>query len=168
MVIDLIMLVLISSIFFIVVSSQMSHQATDAGVIRTKSVQIQRTLIALLNSQADNTTLYPNATVAELIGKNYCGTSMAANINNTVLDSMQKVNRPGYYFILTSCPEGECNDSKSFAVCSPEIESNFSCCVKTENINVAKLHLNLPSTCSYHYATVEMGIWPGSIEVEKC
>lgn len=167
MVIDLIMLILISSVFFLIVSSQMSHQSSDAAAIRTKSMQIQRTMIALLNARSDiNSTLAPNATVAELISAKYCSTFNITDFNNTVMKMMQIINKPDNYFILLSCAEGNCTDSKSFGICSPEIESKFNCSIKIENINVARLSLNLPSNCTKDYTDVELGIWPSSMEVE--
>ena len=167
MVIDLMMFILIASVFFLIVSSQMSHQSSDAAVIRTQSMQIQRTMIALMNSRVEsNSTFAPNATVAELIGERYCSSSQTAvfdKLNETAQNVMRLINKPNSYFILTFCPKDDCSQ-KDMGVCSPEIDSKFNCSIKIEGINVARMHMNLP--CSYKYATIELGIWPSSMEVE--
>lgn len=167
MVVDLLMLIIVSTILFIILSSQMSHQAPDAGVIRSKSTQIQRTLITLLNAEADNSTSVENATIAELIGMKYCGNDTFSDLNKTVQNTMNRIIKTDSYFIFSFCGNGDCTKPKS-GVCSPSIESNFSCCIKTDKITVARLNLNLPEGCSKKYVAVEIGIWPKNVGVESC
>jgi len=135
-------------------------------------MQIQRTLISLLNVRSDNTTTHQNATVAELIGEKYCeNENTFGDINSTVQNAMKIINKPDYHFIFSFCPKDGCSGTDDI-VCSPDVVSKFGkCCIKTENINVARLQLNIPKNCTYSsdkYAIIEIGIWPNNLEVEPC
>lgn len=162
MVIDLILLIIISSIFFIYLSHQTSEQSINTGAIRSQSAYVQNLLTSTLNYKTDE-----NATIAELVGMNYCNTSTKSKIGTSVNYVMEKLNKPDYYFIFTACPDGDC--SSNIAVCNEEVSNMYgSCCVKTERINIALFNLTLPSVCNHKNVMVSLGIWPKSMEVEKC
>ena len=155
MVIDLIMLVLIATMFFIFLSSQVANKSTDTGVIRSQSSYIQRLMISVLNYEVPNGT-YKNATVAELLGKYHCGnTSLHSTINSTVMQAMKELSKEDHYFIFIS---------KATSYGTIAVYNNLSC-VKTETISIAKHTLDFP--CS-KTAELTLGIWPSSQEVEPC
>lgn len=164
MIIDLILLIIISSIFFIYLSRQTSEQSINAGAVRSQSAYVQNLLMSTLNYKTDE-----NATIAELIGMNYCGNHTRNKVNASVNYVMEKLNKPDYYFIFTACADGNCSSS-SLAVCSEEVSNKYgSCCVKTEKINIALFNLTLPGACGSHEnVMVSLGIWPKSMEVKKC
>ncbi len=153
MVIDLILLILISSVFFLFLSHQTGEQSINAGVIRSQSAYVQKLLISTLNYKI-NDSVYENATIAELIGMSYCPTSFAYRdeINESVHYVMEKMNKKDYHFIFT------------YGNTISRTVYDYLPCVKTEKINIATINLQL--TCKN--VTVKLGIWPKTMEVEAC
>lgn len=155
MVIDLIMLVLIATLFFIFLSSQVANEARDTGVIRSQSSYIQRLMISVIDYPVQNGT-YQNATVAELIGAYHCNIPnkpSSSIINSTVYDAVSKLGKDNYYFIFTYSP-----------TIATAVYNNYSC-VKTETINIAKFNMDLPCNKT---VDLTLGIWPASQKVEPC
>lgn len=148
MVIDLIMLVIISSIFFIFLSSQSAGQSINAATIRSQSIYTERMLLSILNYQT------PDGTVAELIGANYCINDVTTLINASVQSAFSKLDAKDSYFILTYE-----NQSGLSAV-----YNNVSC-VKTEHINLATFNMSLPC---HDNIMVTFGYWPKTEQVEPC
>jgi hypothetical protein len=153
MIVDLILLVLISSVFFLFLSHQTAEQSVNAGIIRSQSAYVQKLLISTLDYKIENGT-YQNATISELIGMSYCPDSSVykTEINDSVNYIIEKLNKENYYFIFTY------GDTVNRAV-----YNNLSC-IKTERINLAIADLQLP--CGN--VTVKLGIWPTMMEVESC
>jgi hypothetical protein len=155
MVIDLIMLVLIATMFFIFLSSQVANKSAETGIIRSQSSYIQHLMISVLNYEVSNGT-YKNATVAELLGRYHCGsTSLYNTINSTITQAMKDLSKENHYFIFISTVSA----SDQLAV-----YDRYDC-VKTETINIAKHSLDLP--CS-KTAELTLGVWPSSQEVQPC
>ena len=152
MVVELIVLILICSIFFLFMSNNVGQQAITAGTMRSQSTYTQKLLISTLNYKMIE-GVYEGATIAELIGTDLCsGTNHQSNITSSVHEAMDFLNKPGHYFIFTY------GDSINKAV-----YNNLSC-VKTEKITVASTDMEF--YCGN--ATVTLGIWPASMEVESC
>lgn len=162
MVVDLILLIIITSVFFIFLSQQTGHIALEAETIRSQNSYMRSLLSATLNYKINST--YQNATVAEAISAYHCNLnvdkSTLANITRSIVENLSKKN---YYFILTS----EASDApfKNFGVCSKFIEENYSCCVKIEKITLSTVNIDLPCNST---AKITFGAFPDSIEVKKC
>jgi len=155
MVIDLILLILVSSMFFIFLSSQTGTQTIESGVTRAQSTFIQRLLITNLNYKIDSGS-YANSTVAELISEYHCGNSgTKSTINSTIKNVTETLAKEDHHFIFMS-------ETSSL---SRIIVYDYADCVKTEEITVARTILNLP--CGKN-ATIVFGIWPASQEVQTC
>jgi hypothetical protein len=155
MVIDLIMLVLIATMFFIFLSSQVANKAADTGIIRSQSSYIQRLMISVLNYEVQNGT-YKNLTVAELLGRYHCNDhSLGDTVNSTITQAMKELSKEDHYFIFISTVSA----SDQLAV-----YDRYDC-VKTETISIAKYTLDFP--CS-KTAELTLGIWPSSQEVQPC
>lgn len=154
MVIDLILLVLIATIIFVFLSSQVENKSSDTGIIRSQSSYIQRLLISTLQYEVSNGT-YQNATVAELLGRHLCNEgSFSSQLNTTVNEAINSLGKDNNYFIFISK-----TSTKTVAV------YNNESCVRTEHINLAIAELDMP--CS-KTAEITLGTWPTSQEVETC
>ena len=152
MVIDMILLILICSIFFLFMSNYVGNQAITAGTIRSQSAYTQKLLINTLNYRSTEEP-YQGAAIAELIGVDLCSEpSYKDAINNSVHEAVSALNKQGHYFIFTY------GDTITYAV-----YNNLSC-VKTEKINIALIDMEF--FCGN--ATMSLGIWPASMEVESC
>lgn len=146
MVIDLIMLVVISSIFFIFLSSQSAGQSVNAATIRSQSVYTERMLLSILNYQT------PNGTIAELIGANYCISDVTALINASVQSAFSNLSTKDSYFIFVYYP----NKLAVF---------NNASCIKTESINLATYNMSLPCRDN---VIISFGYWSKTEAVEPC
>jgi hypothetical protein len=145
MVVDLIMLVIISSAFFLFLSSLDVNSSIDAATIRSQGAYTQRLLFSLLNYQTEN------GTIAELVGAEYCIQDTDSLINSSVHSAMAglDVRRSNFIFLY--------GDTKA-------VYNNLSC-VRTERINLATFDLSLP--CQDN-VVLSLGYWPKTQEVEPC
>lgn len=162
MIIDLILLIIITSLFFLFLSQQTGKTAFEAQAISNQNSYAHELLTSTLQYNMNST--YENATVAELINAFHCGnTGVKADLNQTINSVISSFGKKDYYFILKSQAPGAALES--FGSCSSYIESNYSCCVKIEKITLANFDLNL--TCN-STASISLGVWPKSIEVKPC
>jgi hypothetical protein len=165
MVVDLILLVIISSFFFLFLSQQVGNQSINAGAIRSQSNFNDKLMLSLLNYRVKD-SFYQNATVLELADAYHCGHDELLYkpkdfLNNTINQFMNNMSKKNYLFIFIS--ESPQNTVYS---CSPEVSNKYGkCCVKTEKISVSVMETDLP--CG-GISKKELGIWPASMEVEAC
>ena len=147
MIIDIILLVLISSIFFIFLSSQSTGQSMGIATARSQSTYSQHMLLSILN--------YHNGsgTVAELIGADYCFENMRSEINSSVHNAFSSLDIKNSYFIFI------------YGNSSNRVVYNNVSCVKTESINLATFNMSLP--CQDNII-VSFGYWSKSQKVEIC
>lgn len=164
MVVDLILLVVITSIFFIFMSQQSSNQGIDAGIIKSQNFYTDKLLNAVLNQEIKDST-FKNAKVSELIGALHCDMGGTyPTINKTINEMLLNVSKQNHYFILSSVSKDA--NTSYIASCSPYIESNFGCCVNIEKMTTSTIELDLP--CNNSKATISLGVWPKSMEVQPC
>ena len=148
MIADLIMLIIISSIFFLFLSSQHIEKSVTAGTIRAQSVYTQNLLRSILNYQT------PNGTVAELVGADYCIGNWNPTINSSVHQAFTQLETKNSYFIFL------------YGTTQDRVVFNNASCVRTEQVNLATFDMSLP--CSPGSATVSLGYWPKTQVVESC
>ena len=149
MVIDLIMLVIISSIFFIFLSSQNAGQSVNAATIRSQSMYSEKTLFSILNYQT------PNGTIVELMAADYCinpGTYKNI-INSSVQSAFSKLDTKDSNFILM------------YGSTLSKVVYNNASCVKTESINLATYNMSLPCRDN---VIISFGYWSKTEAVEPC
>jgi hypothetical protein len=166
MIVDLMLLVLISSLFFIFLGTQMTSSSAETAAIRNRNTFTQKLLFSTLSYGVQNGS-YTNATIAELIAEYHCGAiSYSPEFLNLEINSLMfKLNKPDYYFILHSTSTRGDNYDNTYA-CSPEVFAVYgSCCVKTEKVNIAVIDFSL--LCGGN-ATVSLGVWPSNMKVESC
>jgi hypothetical protein len=163
-VVDLVLLIIIVSLFFVVLINERGTQSLNAGALRARSVFVQNLLITTLHA---NST-YNNASIAEIISMNYCGKNLDDEIVNSVNRTISYLNKQDYYYILSICPNGNC-DSDSVAVCSKEINNAFgSCCAKTEKATQATINITLPTGCKHDYFIATLGVISKNEEMKPC
>ena len=132
--------------------------------MRSESEFTQKLLITAINSNSS----YGNATVGELVSMNYCGENLKDEINKSVTNAMDYLNKPEYYFIFSTCPDGNCNDNP-VAVCTKGVKEKYgACCVTSNEIIIATMNLTLPQECSHNFVVVSLGVFPSSLKVEPC
>jgi len=147
MIIDIILLVLISSIFFIFLSSQSTGQSMGIATARSQSTYSQHMLLSILNYQNIG------GTVAEFIGVDYCLKNMRSEINSSVHNAFSNLDTKDSYFIFM------------YGNTSNRVVYNNVSCVKTEGVNLATFNMSLP--CQDN-VIVSFGYWPKSQRVEPC
>ena len=147
MVIDLIMLVIISSVFFIFLSSQSAEKSVNSATVRSQSMYTERMLLSMLGYQT------PNGTIAELIGADYCIKDSKALINSSVQQAFSNLDTKDSYFIFI------------YGTSLNRVVYNNVSCVKTEQVNLATFNMSLPCRDN---VIVSFGYWPKTEVVEQC
>lgn len=159
MIVDLVLLILISGIFFMFLSNQLIKRGVDAGVVRAQSNYVQKLLISMLSYGN-------NSTIAEMISLDVClnvyDEYLEQEIKENINYIINKLNKKGYYYIFTACTDMGCN----IVLCDNEVKEKYGrCCIRTKEINLAKFKMELP--CGGTLETT-LGIWPKSMVVEPC
>lgn len=152
MVVDLILLILICSIFFLFMSNHVGKQAIETGKIRSQSAYTQKLLISTLNYRISGGE-YSGIAVAELIGMGLCNEEDYHDlINSSVHEAIIGLNKQDYHFIFV------------YGNTASEAVYDYLPCVKTPGINLASAEMEF----SCNNATISLGIWPASMGVESC
>ncbi len=159
MLIDLILLVLIVSIFAVFLSQHLNQQSINTASLRSQSAFTQKLLISTLEYKLED-----NTTIASSIEMSYCGKDISTEEN--IKSTITALNKPNYHYIFIAYPNGK--TAHATAVCDDYVSQEYGCCVKTDKVNIATVNLSLPSGCNYNYILVTLGVWPDSMEVDKC
>ena len=155
-IVDLLILIIIVSLMVLFLGNQATGRAVESGRSRAQSAYVQRLLITTLNYWDSEI----NGTIAEGIGMSYCGedSKVIEIINSTI----ERTNKPGHYYILTICPDGNC----THGICSEYISEKYGCRIRTEHINIAFFNMTLPTTCDKDFIEIYLGIWPETMRIE--
>lgn len=170
MIVDLILLVLITSMFFLFLGTQTTAQSAETGASRSRNTFTQKLLLTTMGYKTE-TAEFGNLTIAELLENYHCGYFGAYIGNYDFLDAeinalLNKTNKQDYYFIFKS--ESDLLNGYDVAYsCSPDIKSGYNCCIRTEKVSIAVLNLKLYCEANSS-ATISIGIWPKSMGVESC